>query len=38
VNGGLDAILIDLEKQDRLQKSGRGLVGMEEVRRRAESS
>ncbi len=38
VNGVLDAILIDLEKQDRLQKSGRGLVGIEEVRRRADSS
>lgn len=38
VNGVLDAILIDLQKQDRLQKSGRGLIGMEEVRKRAESS
>lgn len=38
VNGVIDAILIDLEQQDRLQKSGRGLVGIEDVRNRAESS
>lgn len=38
VNGVLDAILIDLQKQGRLNKTGRGLIGMETIRERAESS
>lgn len=29
INGILDAVLDDLKKDDRLQKSGRGLVGMD---------
>jgi N utilization substance protein B len=35
VNGVLDAIMLDLEREGRLQKSGRGLVGIESVRERA---
>lgn len=38
INGVLDAILMDLERQDRLHKTGRGLVGMESIRERAKSS
>lgn len=38
VNGVLDAILIDLHNQERLNKSGRGLIGMDTIRERAESS
>lgn len=38
INGVLDAVLIDLHKQGRLNKSGRGLVGMEAIRERAQSS
>lgn len=38
VNGVLDAVLIDLHRQDRLNKSGRGLVGMDAIRERAQSS
>lgn len=38
VNGVLDAILIDLLEQERLDKSGRGLIGMDAIRERAESS
>lgn len=38
VNGVLDAILIDLHKQGRLNKTGRGQVGMDSIRERAESS
>lgn len=38
VNGVLDAILIDLHHQERLNKSGRGLIGMDTIRERAESS
>ena len=37
VNGVLDAVLMDLHRQGRLQKSGRGLIGMEAIRDRAES-
>jgi len=29
INGILDAVLIDLQKQGKLKKSGRGLIGME---------
>lgn len=37
INGVLDAILMDLHDQGRLEKSGRGLVGMDAIRERAES-
>lgn len=37
VNGVLDAILMDLHEQGRLEKSGRGLIGMEAIRNRAQS-
>jgi len=37
VNGVLDAVLMDLHDQDRLDKSGRGLIGMEAIRNRAQS-
>ena len=37
INGVLDAVLMDLHRQGRLDKSGRGLVGMESIRKRAES-
>ncbi|MFB6247970.1 MAG: transcription antitermination factor NusB [Salinibacter sp.] len=37
INGVLDAVLMDLHRQDRLDKSGRGLVGMESIRERAKS-
>jgi N utilization substance protein B len=38
VNGVVDAILLDLHEQERLNKSGRGLVGMDTIRERAQSS
>jgi len=38
INGVLDAILMDLERQDRLNKTGRGLIGIEAIRDRAQSS
>jgi N utilization substance protein B len=38
VNGVLDAILLDLHEQGRLEKSGRGLIGMDTIRERADSS
>jgi N utilization substance protein B len=38
INGVLDAILMDLEQQDRLHKTGRGLTGMDAIRERAQSS
>ena len=38
VNGVVDAILLDLHDQGRLNKSGRGLVGMDTIRERANSS
>lgn len=37
INGILDAILIDLQQEGRLKKSGRGLIGMESIRERANS-
>jgi N utilization substance protein B len=37
VNGVLDAVLMDLHEQGRLNKSGRGLIGMEAIRDRAQS-
>jgi N utilization substance protein B len=37
INGVLDAVLMDLHRQGRLEKSGRGLVGMETIRERAQS-
>ena len=38
VNGVIDAVLLDLHEQGRLNKSGRGLIGMDTIRERAESS
>ncbi|MFO8099566.1 MAG: transcription antitermination factor NusB [Salinibacter sp.] len=38
INGVLDSILMNLEREGRLNKSGRGLIGMEAIRDRAESS
>jgi N utilization substance protein B len=38
VNGVVDAILLDLHEQGRLNKSGRGLIGMDTIRERAQSS
>ena len=38
INGVIDAILLDLHEQERLQKSGRGLIGMDSIRERAKSS
>lgn len=35
VNGILDAVVLDLEREGRLDKSGRGLVGIESIRERA---
>ncbi len=37
INGVLDAVLMDLHRQGRLEKSGRGLVGMESIRERHNS-
>ena len=37
INGVLDAVLMDLHDQGRLEKSGRGLIGMDAIRERAES-
>lgn len=37
INGVLDAVLMDLHQQGRLEKSGRGLVGMESIRERTNS-
>ena len=37
INGVLDAVLMDLHQQGRLEKSGRGLVGMESIRERHNS-
>ena len=34
INGILDAVLIDLQKEGRLKKSGRGLVGIETIQSR----
>lgn len=38
VNGVLDAVLLDLQRQGLLQKSGRGLVGMDSIRNRTAAS
>lgn len=38
INGVLDAILMELEREGRLNKSGRGLIGIEAIRKRAQSS
>jgi Transcription termination factor len=38
VNGVIDAILLDLHDQERLDKSGRGLIGMDTIRERTDSS
>ena len=35
INGVLDAVVLDLEREGRLHKSGRGLVGIESIRERA---
>lgn len=37
INGVLDAVLMDLHEQGRLNKSGRGLIGMEAIRDRGQS-
>jgi len=37
INGVLDAVLMDLHEQGRLNKSGRGLIGMDAIRDRAQS-
>lgn len=37
INGILDSILMDLQEQGRLEKSGRGLVGIESIRDRQNS-
>nr|WP_243663960.1 transcription antitermination factor NusB [Rhodothermus marinus] len=34
VNGVLDAVVLDLQRQGRLKKSGRGLIGMETLLQR----
>ena len=34
INGVLDAVLLDLQRQGRLRKSGRGLVGMQSLAQR----
>jgi N utilization substance protein B len=38
VNGVLDAVVLDLQRDGRLNKTGRGLVGIESIRERAASS
>ena len=38
VNGIIDAVLLDLHEQERLNKSGRGLIGMDAIRERTDSS
>lgn len=37
INGILDSILMDLQEQGRLEKTGRGLVGMDSIRDRQDS-
>lgn len=37
INGILDSILMKLQQEGRLQKTGRGLVGMDSIRERANS-
>lgn len=36
INGILDAILLDFQKEGRLTKAGRGLVGMDSIAKRSE--
>ena len=38
VNGVLDAVMLDFQREGRLHKTGRGLVGIESIRERAASS
>jgi N utilization substance protein B len=38
INGILDSILMKLQREGRLQKKGRGLIGMESIRERANSA
>ena len=38
INGILDAILLDFQKEGRLKKSGRGLVGMDSITKRTEGT
>jgi len=38
INGVLDAVVMELEREGRLNKSGRGLIGIEAIRERAQSS
>ena len=35
INGVLDAVLLDLQQDGRLKKTGRGLVGMQSIRERS---
>lgn len=37
INGILDSILMSLQREGRLKKSGRGLIGMDSIRERANS-
>lgn len=37
INGILDSILMDLHREGRLKKTGRGLIGMDSIRDRANS-
>ena len=37
INGVLDAVVVDLHEEGRLNKSGRGLIGMDAIRERAQS-
>lgn len=37
INGILDSILMDLQRAGRLKKTGRGLIGMDSIRERANS-
>ncbi|NQV71824.1 transcription antitermination factor NusB [bacterium] len=38
INGILDAILLDFQKEGRLKKSGRGLVGMDTITKRTDAT
>jgi len=37
INGILDAILLELQRDGKLRKAGRGLIGMDSIRKRAAS-